>query len=266
MEPTPIDPTRIITVPHVPLDCSRLGSIVNETDLADLCNAFKEPPHDASLAPFVTSEGTIAVSQGTVSSSSLLLFNLKSTYYNDAELVDDLSKNMEGIILSAWCDKGMEKKRDVKKDAWLIMMDCDSFDDDTSTSSTSPVAISIPNDHHDQHHPASRRTIHDSSQLPGPSLCHTTSVKSSFSSAMNIMIPSSKADGSSSMVVEENETGCTGVAFRVNQTKQWYQRYLDLVKFQETHGHCLVPLNQAGKKINLPSLAHWVSLKYLDLE
>ena len=59
---------------------------------------------------------------------------------------------------------------------------------------------------------------------------------------------------STSETTAKSPTPAGEVRFRASHTKQWWERYQDMVQFKETNGHCVVPLYNPSN----PSLSHWV--------
>ena len=219
LEPTPIDPTRIVTVPKVPFDSSPLlGKIVDETVLAALCDVLKSHESSFRASPMI----------GLSPKMTSLLLEVESIC-NDKK-VDDFCRNPEGV--SSWSEDGVQRLRNVE-----FFVNGDNEEDASSSCAGGDLRKVKP----------TRRSF--SPCCSSEPSCDTIPVqknKSSMSSVTSSEFPSMKG---------ESSTCTTTTTFRTNQTEQWYQRYLDLVKFRETYGHCLVPLNWPTN----PSLAHWVS-------
>lgn len=224
LEPTPIDPTRIVTVPKVPFDSSPLGKIVDETVLAALCDVLTS--HESS---FRSSSSTPLTS---------LLLDVESRYYGEDV---DVSK-YKPECLNSWSEDGIQMLRNVGR----IMVDFDHHE--VASLSSVSGGDDLP-----KVHPTRRNFSPCCSPEP---YCKTIPVQDNNKSSMRsaTLTPSRRSE--SFHMERASDSGCsTTTTFRINQTEQWYQRYLDLVKFRETYGHCLVPLHWPTN----PSLAHWVS-------
>lgn len=231
LEPTPIDPTRIVTVPKVPFASSPLGKIKDEKVLAALCDVLRS--HESCR---------------TVSSSTPIMFGLSpkmtsllsevESLCNDTTEDDDFSKNHEEDI-GVWIEEGIQQLRNSE-----ISGDCTPNNAFSSSSAKCVIEVD-PN-----------RRNRSPCCSPEPS-CDTTTVLPAQSKSSSTSSDTSRSEFP--MIGDTTTTSSTSpssstTTFRINQTEQWYQRYLEMVKFRETHGHCLVPLNWP----NNPSLAHWV--------
>jgi hypothetical protein len=234
LEPTPIDPTGVVTVKNVPLTCSSLSKVVDENFLDSLSDLLES--RDSSF----WSE-TPAHDPSPPAALALGLFDDDLEQSRGQKLVDISSNSARRDLAGGWSDDGIEELR--KMNTVLSTHRYHHYEFNTTTS---PIFMDcstkgLPNSS------SSRFMIHCFTQEPSNSTILT--------SQNNTTPPLTSAESSEKDEKRKNHHAAR--TFRMHQSHQWYKRYLDMVKFREKHGHCLVPLNWPAN----PSLAHWVSIK-----
>lgn len=225
LEPTPIDPSRIVAVREVPFHSSPICHIWDKGFLAALCDTLKS---DESISSTMPRKINIRLSLSPT--SMFVADEVESMMRKGRKERDDLSNSPEALAL--WGRDGIRK---------LGNMETVVPDQNREPTITSCFSLATLN---------SRKSRSNESK-PISSSC--TSAESSCST----VTVQTGAIVDSLALLGEIQRGETAAMFRrMNQSQQWYQQYLEMVKFRETYGHCLVPLKWPAN----PSLAHWVSL------
>jgi hypothetical protein len=236
LEPTPIDPTRIVAVPYFPFASSSLHKIADKSFLASLSNVFTRSHSSTNSSSFWSATPVNGPSQQSTLSLGLVDDAIESTGYEHK--ADKISKSPQYLAL--WSKDGIEGHR--KMNLAALLSPCDDYHASHCTTAPSLLGNGCLEGRQDTSQflvcccspePSS------SKKLPPPSQNSSAPIRS-------VVATENK---------EWNKNQQTARPFRMHQSHQWFMQYLEMVAFREKYGHCLVPLNWPAN----PSLAHWVS-------
>jgi hypothetical protein len=226
LEPTPIDPTGMLTVKNVPFAYSSLCKVVDESFLASLINLLEQESNDSSSfwseTPVHNPSPSAAAAATTARALGLVEDDLEQESKGQ-KLVDFSSNSVREDLVAWWSE--YDHIEELRRMDVVSPNHYDDYESHATTSTHSFMDCCSPE-------PSNNCVPLQNNRTPPP-LTSVISKKKKI----------------------RRKNNHSARAFRMHQSSQWYKRYLDLVDFRKKYGHCLIPLNWPPN----PSLAHWVS-------